>query len=623
MAASEIRRTSRGNSFNSEVGYLSLIAPSTSSSDAPFSSSDEGTFSADPNRDQHHHQQHPHKLFSCIPGPPWIVNILLSELCERFSFYALRAILVLFFKERLGWSRDSAVSIFFFSSALSYFMPLFGGYVADSKLGRFKTILGFSSIYVVGSFVLALAAATSPEPYFINGTEISNTTSAATESHNERTASEQAGAGGEMKTETDTTGSAVLAIFALCLIAVGTGGIKPNVSSFGADQFTGPTRAEDIGKFFSIFYFCINTGSVISFIVSPLLRVYAGYGIAFALPTVLLTVATFVFWLARDQYVRKPVGKSPVAVLWNVLMAARKGEHNTGGAGSSSSSPAAPQSSDASRASHWLNKARGPCSEQDVHDTIDVWRQGAILLTLPIFWTLYDQQGSAWTLQAETMDLHGFLQPEQLGVVNPILILCLIPMFEKYIYPAYQGSRLGDRYPATSLFKIGVGMLFASLAFLISALVQSSIDSSPANSVSVFAQLPQILVISISEILVSITALEWVYETGPPAMKSTCASLFLCTTAVGDVLGGVLYSILGPIMSGAGLFLLCAALMLCNTMLFAWVSKGYVYPTSTSGGDGSAAAREEQLEAYEAPVVEFPVAGSSTEKENDCVADSL
>ena len=61
-------------------------------------------------------------------------------------------------------------------------------------------------------------------------------------------------------------------------------------------------------------------------------------------------------------------------------------------------------------------------------------------------------------------------------------------------------------------------------------------------------------------------------------MKSTCSSLFLCTTAVGDVLGGGLYSILGPRMSGAGLFLLCAVLMLCNTVLFAFVAKGYVKP---------------------------------------------
>jgi dipeptide/tripeptide permease len=613
MAASEIRRTSRGNS--GEVAHFSLLAASGPASDEPFDDvSSIGTFSADEN--DSNGNGNGNKLLSCIPGPPWVINILLSELCERFSFYALRAILVLFFKERLGWSRDSAVSIFFFSSALSYFMPLFGGYVADSKLGRFKTILGFSAVYVVGSFVLALSAATSPEPFFINGTEISNGTSAATESAEERAASEQAGAGAELRTETDTAGSAVLAIFALVLIAIGTGGIKPNVSSFGADQFTGPTRAEDIGKFFSIFYFCINTGSVVSFIISPILRVNAGYGVAFALPTVLLSVATLIFWSARDKYVKKPLGKSPVSVLWNVLTAALSSGSDVRHANLDDVA-----SSD-SRANHWLNRARGVCSEQDVNDTIDVWRQGSLLLTLPIFWTLYDQQGSAWTLQAETMNLHGFLQPEQLGVINPILILCLIPIFEQYIYPAYEKSSVGRRYPATSLMKIGIGMIFASLAFVISALVQSSIDSAEPNSISVFAQLPQILIISISEILVSITALEFVYDTAPFAMKSTCSSLFLCTTAVGDVLGGGLYSILGPNMSGAGLFMLCAVLMLLNTVLFAYVAQGYIHPEKSMNTDAG-------QNKYEAPAAEnqnsiTPISTTSlTDGNSSGIADTL
>jgi len=582
-----VRRTSRGNS-GGEVGHLSLLA-TADSSDQPFDSEHDNF----PLNEVVAAVDEDSGLFRCLPGPPWIINILLSELCERFSFYALRAILVLFFKERLGWSRDSAVSIFFFSSALSYFMPLFGGYVADSKLGRFKTILGFSGVYILGSFVLALAAATSPEPFFNNGTEI-NATGAA-ESEAERAVSEEAGANGEAFTSTDTTGSATLAIFALCLIAVGTGGIKPNVSSFGADQFTGPKRAENIGKFFSIFYFCINTGSVVSFIISPILRVNAGYGIAFALPTILLSLATFIFWLGSNNYIRKPLGKSPVSVLFNVILTARK--DNGSRAATSFQSPpqfSANSAANNNTSSHWLNRARGSCNEQDVNDTIDVWRQGAILMTLPIFWTLYDQQGSAWTLQAEQMNLHGFLQPEQLGVVNPILILCLIPVFETYIYPMYDRSNFGKIYRMTQLRKIGVGMIFASLAFIVSALVQSSIDSSPLNSVSVFAQIPQILIISISEILVSITALEFVYETAPFAMKSTCSSLFLCTTAVGDVLGGGLYSILGPIMSGAGLFLLCAVLMLCNTALFAFVAKGFVYPDHNG-------ANAEAKQDYQAP----------------------
>ena len=94
-----MRRKSRGNSLNSEVGHLSLLG------DQPFDSEHDNF----PPNEVVAAVDEDSGLFRCLPGPPWIINILLSELCERFSFYALRAILVLFFKERLGWSRDNCL----------------------------------------------------------------------------------------------------------------------------------------------------------------------------------------------------------------------------------------------------------------------------------------------------------------------------------------------------------------------------------------------------------------------------------------------------------------------------------------------------------------------------------
>ena len=55
-----------------------------------------------------------------LPGPPWVINILANELCERFSYYGLRAILPLYFVS-LGWSESASISVFMFSSAGAYF----------------------------------------------------------------------------------------------------------------------------------------------------------------------------------------------------------------------------------------------------------------------------------------------------------------------------------------------------------------------------------------------------------------------------------------------------------------------------------------------------------------------
>ena len=68
-----------------------------------------------------------------IPGPPWIINILLNELCERFSYYGLRAILPLYFVT-LGWSENASISVFMFSSAGAYFCSVFGGIIADTYM---------------------------------------------------------------------------------------------------------------------------------------------------------------------------------------------------------------------------------------------------------------------------------------------------------------------------------------------------------------------------------------------------------------------------------------------------------------------------------------------------------
>lgn len=300
-------------------------------------------------------------IAKAVPGaPPWVGNILLNELCERFSYYALRAILVLFCKERLGWSKGASISAFMFSSSLAYFMPLLGGYVADARLGKYKTILYFSGVYVCGGLALSLSAA-----------------------------------------QASTAGT----VFALGLIGVGTGGIKPNVSSFGADQFKAADAAA-VDRYFHVFYFCINVGSVVSFVVSPLLRQHFGYAVAFAVPAVLLAVATFVFWSARHKYtVHQPQG-SPAVEFFTVFGAALRAPRQRG------------------KLRHWMERARGSpgCGGREVADAIALWRLAQVLAVLPIFWMLFDQQGSAWTLQAEAMNLHG-LQPEQMGVVNPVLVL--------------------------------------------------------------------------------------------------------------------------------------------------------------------------------------------------------
>ena len=89
---------------------------------------------------------------------------------------------------------------------------------------------------------------------------------------------------------------------------------------------------------------------------------------------------------------------------------------------------------------HFLDHAKGKYSEDMVEDTKGLLRILKIFIPIPIFWALFDQQGSRWTFQAvrTTGQLGSFIiKPDQMQVVNPLMILILIPIFDRFIYPQF------------------------------------------------------------------------------------------------------------------------------------------------------------------------------------------
>jgi POT family proton-dependent oligopeptide transporter len=474
-----------------------------------------------------------------LPGPTVLRNILSCELCERYSFYALRACLVLYLKDGLGFSSSAAVSIFSYFTAAAYFVPLLGGYISDCFLGKFRTIFYFSLIYCCGGAILSLTALV------------------------------------------DSTAGCLAA---LALIALGTGGIKPCVSSFGADQFLGPYSKQISAKqleteqsmFFHVFYFCINLGSVFSFAFTPILRNYFGFPVAFGVPSVLLLVALVLFYLGKRQYVIFPPQGSVLGPIWRVYKRAwTVSGHQTG----------------LNRFQSWLDYAvpeeASGITQDSIENARSLYRVLPIFSILPVFWMLFDQQSSSWTLQAQKMRLYG-LQPEQTGVVNPICVMLFIPLFEKVFYPAINRTCLNF----TALQRIGTGFLISIISFVLSGFVQMAIDRSEPHTISVFWQIPQIITISIAEILISITGLEFAYTEATPQLKSTIAAVFLITTAIGNVFTGILYDSLAGIMDQASMLFLFAGLMGLNLVAYVLVARKY----HSSAKQAAAAAAHEDLE---------------------------
>jgi POT family proton-dependent oligopeptide transporter len=187
-----------------------------------------------------------------------------------------------------------------------------------------------------------------------------------------------------------------------------------------------------------------------------------------------------------------------------------------------------------------------------------------------VFWALFDQQGSSWTLQAKQMDLNFLgmeLDPSQIQALNPIMVMGLIPLFSGVLYPMVE--RMGIR--VTPLRKMAVGMLLCAAAFAMVGLIQVALDS--GQKLSVGWQILPYLVITISEVMVSITGLEFAYTQAPRSMKSTIMSFWLLTVAFGNLLAAVVSQL--NVFTGSGEFFFFTGLMVVISGVFIAAAMGY------------------------------------------------
>jgi len=472
----------------------------------------------------------PPKITTMPPGVPYIVG---NEAAERFSYYGMNSILVVFMTKYLTdksghlsvMSPESADAWYHtFVSAL-YFLPIFGAILADALFGKFWVVFWISIVYCAGHATLALMgtpAAAAIEPRYL------------------------------------------LAV-GLLLIAIGAGGIKPCVSTNVGDQF-GESNKHLLNRAFNWFYFSINAGSFISTLLIPwLLEPYKADpngaiaklppstvnflesprlhspDIAFGLPGILMAIATVVFWMGRKKFVHIP----PVGL---------------------------------------RNYAREIFNKQTGKVILNV------LMPVPfvmMFWALWQQNFSSWILQAEKMDRHLFgieWLSSQIQTVNPIFILIMLPLFSYGLYPLVEKFvRL------TPLRKIGAGLFVTAASFLIVAMIQTRIDA--GQRPSIVWQVWAFVVLTAGETLVSPTHLEFSYTQGPVKLKALIMCTYLFAISLGNQFTAVVNFVIqnpdGTVkLQGASYFMFFVWVMLATAVLFVIVTpfyKGKTYLQDQTG----------------------------------------
>ncbi|ESO04892.1 hypothetical protein HELRODRAFT_111363 [Helobdella robusta] len=256
----------------------------------------------------------------------------------------------------------------------------------------------------------------------------------------------------------------------LTLIAFGTGGIKPCVSAFGGDQFK-ESQTKERSMFFSAFYFAINLGSFLSMVLTPLIKDGVTcfnkkcYSLAFGIPALLMVIAVGLFVWGKKWYtIRPPAGSvitNVVKCIGNRIKFKMSGQKTS--------------------KEHWLDYAGPEYHNSFLADVKQILKIFLLFIPVPVFWALFDQMGSRWTLQSVQLDRrmtdNWFLLPEQIQAINCVLILFFIPLFELGFYPCMDKLKV----PNKPLQRLVVGMLFASLAFVAAGLLQITIDNTQMN----------------------------------------------------------------------------------------------------------------------------------------------
>lgn len=420
------------------------------------------------------------------PGVPYIVG---NEAAERFSFYGMRGILVVFMTQYLldrsgtlaPMSESDAKYWYHLFVSAAYFFPLLGALVSDGLLGKYRTIITLSLVYCLGHAALAID---------------------------------------------DTRLGLGVGLF---LIALGAGGIKPCVSANVGDQF-GPRNSHLLEKVFGWFYFSINFGSFFSTMLTPVLLRNYGPSWAFGVPGVLMVLATIMFWLGRNKFVHVPPGG--------------------------------------------LGFLRDLTSRQGL---ATVGKLVLIYAFVAVFWSLYDQTGSAWVLQAGKMDrdLFGWeIDQSQTHSVNPIMILVFIPLFSYGIYPL-----INKIFPLTPLRKIGIGFFLTAGSFCISALIEKWIVAGDTPHIG--WQFLAYAVMTAAEVMVSITGLEFSYSQAPKRMKSIIMAFWSLSVSAGNYLAAQVNHFVQPDanspprLTGPDYYLFFAGLMAAAAVIFVFVAMNY------------------------------------------------
>ncbi|XP_059447056.1 protein NRT1/ PTR FAMILY 8.3-like [Corylus avellana] len=489
--------------------------------------------------------------------------ILGTEGCERLAYYGIATNLVTYLTTKLHEGNASAARNVTTWQGTCYLTPLIGAVIADSYWGRYWTIASFSTIYFIGMCILTLSASV---PAFKPAECV----------------------GSECRSATPVQYGVFF--LGLYLIALGTGGIKPCVSSFGADQFDDTDSRERVkkGSFFNWFYFSVNIGALISSSFLVWIQDNAGWGLGFGIPAIFMGIAIASFFSGTPLYRFQKPGGSPVTRMWQVLVASfrkrnmvvptesnllyetqdkisaiegsRKLEHTD----ELKCLDKAAVLSDADIKSGDFSNPWRLCTVTQVEEFKILIRMFPIWATGIVFSAVYAQMSTLFVEQGMMMDtsIGSFtIPPASLSSFDVISVIFWVPIYDRIIVPIAR-KFTGKERGFSELQRMGIGLFISVLCMSAAALVEINrlrlarelglVDEDVAVPISILWQIPQYFLLGAAEVFTFIGQLEFFYDQSPDAMRSLCSALSLLTTALGNYLSSFILTIVTYLTTQGG-----------------------------------------------------------------------
>ena len=454
-----------------------------------------------------------HVITASVIGIPLMCfAVLVIEAAERYGFYGGLSINSLFMTKMYKYAANNIQLQSNLLTFWGYGTTVLCGWLADSYLGKVKTIGFFALFYVVGVVMQAFSAMPltwEDFPY-----------------------------------HTGDGPSQYFFWISIFFIGLGMGAIKGNIGPLLAEQITKPSDALT-EKIFRYYYWAINFGAIFAFVASPMLHKMNTYGNDFPdgttyyysywLAAGIMFLCVVIFFSFSPFFITGKVQKSPMAKFFKAIFSGLKNRNNESKVDGQTS---------------YIFKAEG-ITEQEMIDYKRVFGICGLLIHYPTFWYLYNQVSNYVTVQGGFMDSPSWLTPDLLQIFDPITIIIFVPFCDSILFPFLRSKG----FELKIINRIAIGYVLMALAGASMIAIQLELQHNGywvddkvyhlkegGHMLSVWYTLVPFVLCGFGEIFASVTLNEFTYSQAPVAMKSILFGLGAFTNCGGSLFGIILSS---------------------------------------------------------------------------------